>query len=142
MVRRPCVRCPSVHHFQRSSSPKTAGPIKAKFHIEPQWDGGTKVYSRGLSHMTKMAATPIYGKNLSKIFYSRTRGPLPWGYIHVKKKHKKLCIKSDFKDIFWKLATNGKSDKAFLLTSGFCPQRVVCTCPGAIYLWKNITKCV
>ena len=27
-----------------------------------------------------------------------------------------------------KLATNGQSDKAFLLTSGFCPQRVVC--PG------------
>ena len=28
----------------------------------------------------------------------------------------KLCIKSDFKDIFLKLATNGQSDKAFLLT--------------------------
>ena len=24
---------------------------------------------------------------------------------------------------FLKLATNGQSDKAFLLTSGFCPQR-------------------
>ena len=40
-------------------------------------------------------------------------------------KHEKLCIKSDFKDIFLKLATNGQSDKAFFLTSGFCPQRVV-----------------
>ena len=28
--------------------------------------------SRHLGHMTKMAATPIYGKNPSKIFYSRT----------------------------------------------------------------------
>ena len=26
---------------------------------------------------------------------------------------------------FFKLATNGQSDMAFLLTSGFCPQRVV-----------------
>ena len=37
-----------------------------------------------------------------------------------------------------KLATNWQSDKAFLLTSGFCPQRVVCPWPGAIYLWINI----
>ena len=44
------------------------------------------------------------------------------------------------KDIFLKLATNGQSDKAFLLTSEFCPQRVVCPCPGAIYMWKNIKK--
>ena len=49
-----------------------------------------------------------------------------------------LYIKSDFKDIFLKLATNRQSDKAFLLTSGFCPQRVVCPCLGAIYMWKNI----
>ena len=51
-------------------------------------------------------------------------------------KHEKLCIKSDFKDIFLKLATNGQSDKDFLLTSGYCPQRVVWPCPGAIYMWK------
>ena len=29
-----------------------------------------------LGHMTKMAATPIYGKNHSKIFFSRTGGPI------------------------------------------------------------------
>ena len=40
---------------------KTAGPIKAKFYLEPQWDGGTKVCLRFLGHMTKMAATSIYG---------------------------------------------------------------------------------
>ena len=49
-------------------------------------------------------------------------------------------VKSDFKDIFLKLATNGQNDKVFLLTSGFCPQWVVCPCPGAIYMWKNIKK--
>ena len=55
---------------------KTAGPIKAKFHREPQWDGGTKVCSRGLGHVPKMATTPVCGKNLSKIFFSRTKGPV------------------------------------------------------------------
>ena len=45
---------------------ETAWPIKAKFYVEPPWVGGTKVCSRHLGHMTKMAATPIYGKNPSK----------------------------------------------------------------------------
>ena len=48
------------------------GPIEARFHIEPQWDGGRKFCSRGLGHglghMTQMAVTPIDGKNPSKIF--------------------------------------------------------------------------
>ena len=54
---------------------KTACPIRAKFYVEPPWvgGGGAKVCSRHLGHMTKMAATPIYGKNPSKIF-SRTGG--------------------------------------------------------------------
>ena len=55
---------------------ETAGPIKAKFYLEPPWVGGTKVCSRHLGHMTKMAAMPIYGKNPSKIFFSRTGGPI------------------------------------------------------------------
>ena len=47
-----------------SFSSETALPIKAKFYVEPPWEGGTKVYINGLGHMTKMAAMPIYGKNL------------------------------------------------------------------------------
>ena len=39
-------------------------PIEAKFHMESPWDGGTKVYSNGPGHMTKMETMPIYGKNL------------------------------------------------------------------------------
>ena len=42
--------------------------IKAKYHVEPPWEGGTKVYINGLGHMTKMTATPIYGKNLETSF--------------------------------------------------------------------------
>ena len=45
---------------------ETAGPIKAKFYVEPPWVGGTIFCLRHLCHMTKMAATPIYGKNPQK----------------------------------------------------------------------------
>ena len=55
---------------------KTAWLIKAKFYVEPPWVGGTIFCSRHLGHMTKMAATPIYGKNPSKIFFSRTGRPI------------------------------------------------------------------
>ena len=54
---------------------ETAWPIKAKFYVEPPWVGGMIFCSRHLGHMTKMAATPIYGQNPSKIF-SRTGGPI------------------------------------------------------------------
>ena len=41
----------------------TTWPLKAKFHVEPPWDGGTKSCSNGRGHMTKIATMPIYGKN-------------------------------------------------------------------------------
>ena len=70
-IRRPSsssVRRPSVRPFTFSNvfSSETAWPIKAKFYLEPPWEGGTKVCINGPGHMTKMAATPIYGKNLKK----------------------------------------------------------------------------
>ena len=49
-----------------------------------------------------------------------------------------MCIKSEFKEICLKLATNGRSDKGFLLTSKVGPQAVFCPCPGAIYMYKII----
>ena len=42
----------------------TAWPIKAKIYVEPSWEGGMKVYINGSGHMTKMAAVPIYSKNI------------------------------------------------------------------------------
>ena len=45
-------------------SSETALPIKAKFYVEPPWEGATKVYINGPGHMTKMDAMPIYVKNL------------------------------------------------------------------------------
>ena len=63
-IRRPSVRRPSVvvvrlFTFSNIFSYETTWPIKAKFYVEPPWEGGTKVYINGLGHMTKMAATPI-----------------------------------------------------------------------------------
>ena len=52
--------------FSNIISSETTGPIEAKFHVEPPWVGGAKVCSNGPGHMTKMAAMPIYGKNLKK----------------------------------------------------------------------------
>ena len=52
--------------FSNIFSSETAWPIIAKFYVEPPWEGGTKVCINGLGHMTKMAAMPIYGKNLKK----------------------------------------------------------------------------
>ena len=48
----------------------TARPIKAKFHVEPPWEVGEKVYINGPGHMNQMAAMPIYCKSLLK--YSPT----------------------------------------------------------------------
>ena len=49
-----------------------------------------KIYEDDAGHMTKMAATPIYGKNPSKIFFSGTGGPIPtklgmkhWGLLLI-----------------------------------------------------------
>ena len=73
--RRLSVHRPSVvRHRPSSSSPKPIGRFKAKFYVEPPWVGGTKDCSRHLGHMIKIAATPIYGKNPSKIFFSRNGG--------------------------------------------------------------------
>ena len=68
----PSSRRPSVIRrppFSKIFSSKTACPIKAKFYVEPPWEGGTKVYINGPGHMTKMAAMPIYGKNLKNLLF-------------------------------------------------------------------------
>ena len=42
-----------------------------------------KIHEHDAGHMTKMATTPLYGKNTSKIFFSETVGPIST----------KLCMK-------------------------------------------------
>ena len=62
--------------FSNFFSLETDGPIESKFHMEPPWDERMKVCSNGSGHMTNMAAMPIYGKNLKKIFFSGIKRPM------------------------------------------------------------------
>ena len=61
-----CV-CVCVSTFSNIFSSETTGLIEAKFHMELPWDGGMKVCSNSPGHMAKMAAMPIYGKNLKNL---------------------------------------------------------------------------
>ena len=58
------VRLPST--FSKDFSSETTAPISIKFHMQPLDRGGKKIYIFRPGHMTKMAAMPIYGKNLKK----------------------------------------------------------------------------
>ena len=58
---------------------KTIGPIELKFHMKTPYDKLAKNYTKYFGHMIKMAAMPIYGKNLLKNFFSRTRRPVTLG---------------------------------------------------------------
>ena len=52
---------------------------------------------RGLGHMTKMTATPIYVKNPLKIFFSGTKGPMSLGLDmqHWRFGPNKVCSNDD-----------------------------------------------
>ena len=52
---------------------QTFGPIELKFHVKTLYDKLAKIYAKYFGHLTKTAATPIYGKKHLKIFFSRTR---------------------------------------------------------------------
>ena len=75
MIRRPSV-CPSSTISNIFSS-ETAWPIKAKFYVEPPWEGGTKVYINDPGHMTKMAAMLKNAQNLKKNSSPEPLGQLP-----------------------------------------------------------------
>ena len=68
---------PSI--YQNIVFSQTIGPIELKFHVKTPYDKLAKIYAKYFGHMTKMAATPIYGKNPLKIFFSRTRRPMILG---------------------------------------------------------------
>ena len=70
-----------VHTLFNIFSSETTGPIKVKFHMKLLWDGGKKIYSNGLGHMTKLAAMPIFGKNLKKSSSPEPKGRWPWKLV-------------------------------------------------------------
>ena len=68
--------CVYVVNIFKVFSSETTGPIEAKFHMKPPWEGETKICSHGPGHMTKVAAMPIYGKKTLKILFSGTKRPM------------------------------------------------------------------
>ena len=61
-------------------------------------------------------------------------------YVHDEIKQniiKKKCIKSDSRRFFFKLVTNDRSDKMFLLTSKFCPLGLSAPAPGLYSFIKS-----
>ena len=88
--------------------------------------------------MTKMTRCFCWHKNFVP------KGLSAPGTLHMYKiMKKKHCIKSDFKEIFFKLAINEWSDETFLLTSNFCPPRGCLPLPrGYIYVLNQEKKCV
>ena len=76
----------SVHlsTFSNIISSETTRPIKVKFHIETPKDAVTKVFSKDLGHMTKLATMPIYGNNLFKNLLLQNQEPmtLELGILH------------------------------------------------------------
>ena len=71
--------------------------IKVKFHMELLWDAGMNFCSSGPGHMTKMAAMPIYGTILKKIFFSGTKRPmiLNLGMHHWVLEYYQVCSNDD-----------------------------------------------
>ena len=61
------------------------------------WDGGTKVCSNGPGHMTKMAAMPIYGKNLKNLLLHRSKRPmtLKLGMLRQVLEYYQICSNDD-----------------------------------------------
>ena len=53
--------------ISKDFSSETTGPIVLKIHIQPPGPFGKKSCSNYLGHMSNMAATPIYGKNLKNL---------------------------------------------------------------------------
>ena len=76
--------------FSNFFSLETAKTIEAKFQMEPPWDGGMKICSNGPGHMS-IAAMPIYGKNLKKIF----SGTLKVGMQHWLLEYYQVCSNDD-----------------------------------------------
>ena len=52
-----------------------SGPVLRKFHLEPSWGREMKDCKNGCGPLIKMAAMPIYGKNLYKSSSPEPRMP-------------------------------------------------------------------
>ena len=55
---------------------------------------------------------------------------------------KEMYIKSDFKAFVFKPATNGQSDKGFVLTSKVCPQGLSALALGLYTYIESLKMCI
>ena len=108
--------------------PLPLGYIQYQIMKKNVWNQTSKRFVWNLEQMGKMMKPFCWHQN----FIPWGLSAVPRGCIHVLS-HKKICIKSDFKDNFLKLATNEWSNKTFLLTSNLCPMGAVWPCPVTIY---------
>ena len=69
---------PSTH--QNIVSSETTGPFELIYHMRTPNDRLAKIYTRCTGHMTKMATTPIYGKNPLNVFFLGTNRPIALGF--------------------------------------------------------------
>ena len=58
---------------KRPMASETTRPFELKCHMKTPYDRLAKIYTNCTGHMTKMATTPIYGKNPLNIFFFRTK---------------------------------------------------------------------
>ena len=85
--------------------------------MEPPWDGGTKLCSKGPCHMTKLATTPIYGKKvcsnddpeLTLIYFTARSNLVPYAFVWEKGKTMDFSETVVVFDL--KLTTDDLSDK-------------------------------
>ena len=65
--------------------------------METPYDKLLKICTKYFGHVAKMAATPIYGKNLLKIFFSRTIRPMTsgLGMEHLESRAYQICSNDD-----------------------------------------------
>ena len=60
---------------------ETTRPIELKFHMTTLYDWLAKICINCYGHMTKMAATPINGKNYLNIFSLEPKHQWPWDLL-------------------------------------------------------------
>ena len=73
-----CICMGTIHLYGKNVENFKPLPVLLKFHVEPPEVGGTIDCLNGHGPLTKMAAMPIYGKNLKK---SSPDPRMPWGWI-------------------------------------------------------------
>ena len=100
--------------------------------------GGSKVYSNGPGHMTKMAAMPVYGK----IFFSWTRRPmtLKLGMLHRVFEYYQIYSNYELGlTLTYFTARSNLVPYAFVWEKGwlqnFVPKGLYAPCPGDIYMY-------